>query len=158
MGAVQSVIYPNDEPQKLDLSQLPAISVKKKTSGENIIIGTSVPEVNALEEHFEYQLDNLRAYINMYFLYDGYDHKNSVILKDLEKKFLNQKKEIKGLYEKKDKLRSNLDYSNEDLIKENKKNRFYTINIFILVIISIVLFVVNLIHLRPYIIINSNLN
>jgi hypothetical protein len=158
MGAVQSVIYPNDEPQKLDLSQLPAISVKKKTSGENIIIGTSVPEVNALEEHFEYQLDNLRAYINMYFLYDGYDHKNSVILKDLEKKFLNQKKEIKGLYEKKDKLRSNLDYSNEDLIKENKKNRFYTINIFILVIISIVLFVVNLINLRPYIIINSNLN
>ena len=94
----------------------------------------------------------------MYFLYDGYDHKNSVILKDLEKKFLNQKKEIKGLYEKKDKLRSNLDYSNEDLIKENKKNRFYTINIFILVIISIVLFVVNLINLRPYIIINSNLN
>jgi len=158
MGAVQSVIYPNDEPQRLDLSQLPAISVKKKSSGQNIIIATSVPEVNALEEHFESQLENLRAYINMYFLYDGYDHKNSVILKDLEKKFLNQKKEIKGLYEKKDQLRSNLDYSNEDLIKENKKNRFYTINIFVLVVISIVLFAANVIHLRPYVIINSNLN
>jgi hypothetical protein len=158
MGAVQSVIYPNDEPQRLDISQLPAISVKKKSNGENIVIATSVPEVNALEEHFNAQLENLKAYISMYFLYDGYDHKNSVILKDLEKKFINQKKELKGLYEKKDQLRSNLDYSNEDLIKENKKNKFYTINIFVLVVISIVLFVANVIHLRPYVIINSNIN
>ena len=93
----------------------------------------------------------------MYFLYDGYDHKNSVILKDLEKKFINQKKELKGLYEKKDQLRSNLDYSKDDLIKENK-NKFYTINIFVLVVISIVLFVANVIHLRPYVIINSTIN
>mgnify|MGYP001393708377 CR=1 FL=1 len=158
MGAVQSVIYPNDEPQRLDISQLPAISIKKKSNGENIIIATSVPEVNVLEEHFDAQLENLKAYISMYFLYDGYDHKNTVILKDLEKKFINQKKELKGLYEKKDQLRSNLDYSNEDLIKENKKNKFYTINIFILVVISIALFVANVIHLRPYVIINSNIN
>jgi hypothetical protein len=158
MGAVQSVIYPNDEPQRLDLSQLPAISIKKKTNGESIVIATSIPEVNALEEHFDSQLENLRAYISMYFLYDGYDNKNAVILKDLEKKFLNQKKELKGLYEKKDQLRNNIDYSNEDLIKENKKNRFYTINIFVLVVISIALFVANVIHLRPYVIINSNIN
>ena len=157
MGAVQSVIYPNDEPQRLDLSQLPAISVKKKTEGQNIIIATTVPEVNALEEHFDAQLENMRAYISMYFLYDGYDHKNSVILKDLEKKFVNQKDELKGLYEKKDKLRSNIDYSNDDLIKEQKKNRFYIINIFVLVVISIALFVANVIHLRPYILINSKL-
>lgn len=158
MGAVQSVIYPNDEPQRLDVSQLPAISIKKKSDGEDIIIVSSVPEVNVLEEHFHNQLENLKAYISMYFLYDGYDHKNSVILKDLEKKFINQKKELKGLYEKKDQLRSNLDYSKEDLIKENKKNKFYTINIFVLVVISIVLFVANVIHLRPYVIINSNIN
>jgi len=158
MGAVQSVIYPNDEPQRLDVSQLPAISIKKKSDGEDIVIVSSVPEVNVLEEHFHNQLENLKAYISMYFLYDGYDHKNSVILKDLEKKFINQKKELKGLYEKKDQLRSNLDYSNEDLIKENKKNKFYTINIFILVVISIALFVANVIHLRPYVIINSNIN
>ena len=49
---------------------------------------------------------------------------------------------------RKDQLRSNLDYSKEDLIKENK-NKFYTINIFVLVVISIVLFVANVIHLRP---------
>lgn len=158
MGAVQSVIYPNDEPQRLDVSQLPAISIKKKSDGEDIVIVSSVPEVNVLEEHFHNQLENLKAYISMYFLYDGYDHKNSVILKDLEKKFINQKKELKGLYEKKDQLRSNLDYSKDDLIKENKKNKFYTINIFVLVVISIVLFVANVIHLRPYVIINSNIN
>ena len=158
MGAVQSVIYPNDEPQRLDLSQLPAISIKKKTSGENIIIATSVPEVKALEDHFNSQLENLRAYISMYFLYDGYDNKNAIILKDLEKKFLNQKKELKLMYEKKDQLRSNIDYFNEDLNNEQKKNRFYTINIFVLVVISIALFIAIVIHLRPYIIINSNIN
>ena len=93
----------------------------------------------------------------MYFLYDGYDHKNSIILKDLEKKFLNQKKELKLLYERKDKLRSNIDYSTESLLKEEKNNKLYIANIFILVVISIVLFVFIVINLRPYIVINSNL-
>ena len=158
MGAVQSVIYPNDETQRLDLSDLPAISIKKKTKGETIYIAASVPEVNALEEHFNSQLENMRAYISMFFLYDGYDHKNSIILKDLEKKFINQKKELKLLYEKKDKLKSNIDYSVEDLMKEKKKNKFYTINIFVLVVISIVLFVAIVINLRPYVLINSNIN
>ena len=158
MGAVQSVIYPNDEPQRLDLSQLPSISIKKRTSGETIVIASSVPEINVLEEHFLYQIENLKAYINMYFLYDGYDHKNSIILKDLEKKFLNQKEELKSLYEKKDNLRSNIDYSNEDLVNQKKKNKIYSANIFILVVISIVLFVFIVINLRPYVVINSSLN
>ena len=30
MGAVQSVIYPNDESQRLDISNIPEISTKKK--------------------------------------------------------------------------------------------------------------------------------
>ena len=101
MGAVQSVIYPNDEPQRLDVSQLPAISIKKKSDGEDIVIVSSVPEVNVLEEHFHNQLRKSKSIYKHVFFYDGYDHKNSVILKDLEKKFINQKKELKGLYEKK---------------------------------------------------------
>ena len=157
MGAIQSVNYPNDEPQRLELSKLPAISVKKKTNGGEFNVVTTVPEVHVLEEHFNAQIENLKAYINMYFLYDGYDHKNSIILKDLEKKFLNQKKELKLLYERKDKLRSNIDYSTESLLKEEKNNKLYIANIFILVVISIVLFVFIVINLRPYIVINSNL-
>lgn len=150
MGAVQSVIYPNDEPQRLDVSELPSISISKRGTGEEITISTTVPEVNVLEEHFKSQLENLKAYINMFFLYDGYDHKNSIILKDLEKKFVNQKQELKLLYEKRDQLRSSLDYSHEDLIKQKKKNKLYLANIFILVVISIVLFVAIVIKLRGY--------
>lgn len=150
MGAVQSVIYPNDEPQRLDVSELPSISISKRGTGEEITIFTTVPEVNVLEEHFKSQLENLKAYINMYFLYDGYDHKNSIILKDLEKKFVNQKRDLKLLYEKRDQLRSNLDYSEEDLLKQKKKNKLYLANIFILVLISIVLFVAIVIKLRGY--------
>ena len=86
----------------------------------------------------------------MYFLYDGYDNKNTIILKDLEKKFVNQKQDLKLLYEKRDKLRSNLDYSKEDLLNQKKKNKLYLANIFILVFISIVLFVAIIIKLRGY--------
>ena len=155
MGAIQSVNYPNDEPQRLELSKLPAISVKKKTNGGEFNVVTNVPEVHVLEEHFNAQIENLKAYINMYFLYDGYDHKNSIILKDLEKKFLNQKKELKLLYEKKDTLRGNIDYSKEEFIKDENKNKIYIINILILVVISIGLFVGILINIKPGVI-NSN--
>ena len=150
MGAVQSYIYPNDEPQRMDISELPPIPVRRVRGVNRITIFTPVPELHVVQEHFESQVEKLKAYISMYFLYDGYDQKNSVILKDLEKKLINQKKELKELYEKKDMLRNNLDDSKEDVIKEKKKNKIYIINIFILLIISIVLFINIIIKLRPY--------
>ena len=156
MGAVQSYIYPNDEPQRMDISELPSISIRRIQQENRFTILAPVPELHILEEHFENQVEKLKAYISMYFLYDGYDHKNSVILKDLEKKLVNQKKELKQLYEKKDMLRNNLDESKDDLIKEKKKNKLYVINIFILLIISIVLFVLIIIKLRPYSELDSN--
>lgn len=156
MGAVQSYIYPNDEPQRMDISELPSISIRRIQQENRFTILAPVPELHILEEHFENQVEKLKAYISMYFLYDGYDHKNSVILKDLEKKLINQKKELKKLYEKKDMLRNNLEESKDDLIKEKKKNKLYVINIFILLIISIVLFILIIIKLRPYSELDSN--
>ena len=94
----------------------------------------------------------------MYFLYDGYDNKNSVILKDLEKKFTNQKKELKLLFEKKDKLRSDLDYSKENLDSKKKKNKLIIANIFVLVVISLVLLILIIKNLRSYILINNSIN
>ena len=132
------------------------ISIRRIQQENRFTILAPVPELHILEEHFENQVEKLKAYISMYFLYDGYDHKNSVILKDLEKKLVNQKKELKQLYEKKDMLRNNLDESKDDLIKEKKKNKLYVINIFILLIISIVLFVLIIIKLRPYSELDSN--
>lgn len=156
MGAVQSYIYPNDEPQRMKISEVPLISIRRVQQENRFTILAPVPELHVLEEHFENQVEKLKAYISMYFLYDGYDHKNSVILKDLEKKLINQKKELKKLYEKKDMLRNNLDESKDTLVKEKKKNKLYVINIFILLIISIVLFVLIIIKLRPYSELDSN--
>lgn len=159
MGAVQSVIYPNDESQRLDISNIPEISTKKKKDeGGTEFLVAEVPEINVIEEHFNTQLDKLKAYINMYFLYDGYDNKNSVILKDLEKKFTNQKKELKLLFEKKDKLRSDLDYSKENLDSKKKKNKLIIANIFVLVVISLVLLILIIKNLRSYILINNSIN
>ena len=159
MGAVQSVIYPNDESQRLDISNIPEISTKKKKDeGGNEFLVAEVPEINVIEEHFNTQLDKLKAYINMYFLYDGYDNKNSVILKDLEKKFTNQKKELKLLFEKRDKLRSDLDYSKENLDSKKKKNKLIIANILVLVVISLVLLILIIKNLRSYILINNSIN
>ena len=37
----------------------------------------------------------LDSYLNLYQLFDGYDSKNSIVIKDLEKKLINQKNELK---------------------------------------------------------------
>lgn len=112
-------------------------------------------QVDYLDNYFDIQIDKLKQYMNMFFLYDGYDSKNFIILKDLEKKLLNQKKDIKLLYEKKDNLRSTIDYSKEEIIEDKNKNTIYIINIIILVLICIILFVI-IIFIPPNT--NNNIN
>ena len=109
--------------------------------------------IEFLDTYFNRKIDKLKQYMNMYFLYDGYDSKNVIILKDLEKKLLNQKKDLKLLYEKKDNLRSNIDYSNDTTIKDNKQKNIYIVNIVILVLISIILFMIILVYIKQK---NSN--
>ena len=66
----------------------------------------------------------LDSYLNLYQLFDGYDSKNSVVIKDLEKKLINQKDELKLLYETKDKLHSNLEYSKSRFENHQGKKKF----------------------------------
>ena len=159
MGAIQSSIgavkYPNDDPQSLNNNDLPNISTTTNGDGNVEMSKTSylvedneVMGINILEDHFNSQVEKLRAYLNMFFLYDGYDNKNAIILKDLKKNFLIQKKKLKLLYEKKDNLISNIDYSKEEFVKDENKNKIYIINILILVVISIGLFVGILINIK----------
>tara|TARA_B100001057_G_scaffold475862_1_gene543122 strand:- start:1842 stop:2312 length:471 start_codon:yes stop_codon:yes gene_type:complete len=122
MGAIQSRNYPNDTPQKIDISTLPNIRKIVDTTRNPIVMKVDKGDIRIVEKHFKNQVDSLKAYLNMYLLYDSYDNKNSVILDDLVKKSNNQQKEMKKLYEDKDKLRSNInEYKLESEEYEKKK-------------------------------------
>lgn len=162
MGAIQSVNYPGDYPQKLSPNSLPEISVVNLNTGLN---GSSSSvtlvdrgDIKVVQKHFENQLDLLRSYLNLYQLFDGYDSKNSIVLKDLEKKLLNQKKELKLLYETKDKLHTNLDYSKSKFEEHNtkKKNLNILLILFAIIFSVILFFIFN--ELRYYLLENYNIN
>ena len=106
MGAIQSRNYPNDTPQKIDISTLPNIRRIVDDTRDPIVMKVDKGDIRIVEKHFKNQVDSLKAYLNMYLLYDSYDNKNSVILDDLVKKMNNQQKELKKIYEDKDKLKS----------------------------------------------------
>ena len=106
---------------EVDFPNIESVSKTNYTSVSLISNDYQGNVIEFLDTYFNRQIDKLKQYMNMYFLYDGYDSKNVIILKDLEKKLLNQKKDLKLLYEKKDNLRSNIDYSNDSTIEDNKK-------------------------------------
>ena len=159
MGAIQSINYPKDSPQKMSANSLPGItsqeSISSDGSGVEVIL-VNKSDIKVVEKHFKNQMDVLKSYLNMYLLFDGYDNKNTVVIKDLEKKLNNQKKELKELYESRDKLRSNIDYSHLKFNESQSKKKILTILIIIFCISLpiILIFIIN--ELRHYTVINQN--
>merc|ERR1712216_288363 len=104
MGAIQSVNYPGDYPQKLDPNNLPDITVVKVNKPGTYSSVTLVDrgDIKIVQKHFENQLRMLDSYLNLYQLFDGYDSKNAIVIKDLENKLITQKDELKALYETRD--------------------------------------------------------
>ena len=147
MGAIQSVNYPGDYPQKISPNNLPDITVVKvnKPGSYSSVTLVDRGDIKIVQKHFENQLRMLDSYLNLYQLFDGYDSKNATVIKDLEKKLINQKDELKVLYETRDKLRSNLDYSQKQYDKLLEKRKKLNIIIVILAIALpiLILFIIN---------------
>ena len=149
MGAIQSINYPGDYPQKLSPNSLPEITVvnvNTSFSGRpNAMTLVDRGDIKIVEKHFINQIDLLTSYLNLYQLFDGYDSKNSIVIKDLEKKLNNQREELKLLYEARDKLRHNLDDSKYKI--ENNVGKSKNLNIAIVVfavsLIIILFFILN---------------
>lgn len=104
-------------------------------------------------------LKTLEANMKMYMIYDNYDTKNEVILKDLKKKAENQSLELKKLIEDRDKLKTVLDY---DKTKEEKfdksANIVKIINILLfLTIIGLIALIIYRIMTHPSLIMSKNL-
>ena len=149
MGAIQSVNYPGDYPQKLSPNSLPELTVVNVNTSldgrPNAMTLVDRGDIKIVEKHFMNQLELLRSYLNLYLLFEGYDSKNSIVVKDLEKKLNTQRQELKLLYESRDKMRRNLDYSKSKYEKhiDKKKNLNILIVLFAITLPVILLFFVN---------------
>mgnify|MGYP001186591350 CR=1 FL=1 len=67
MGAVQSVNYSKDVPQKINVLDLPVIRTNQITKGKDNNIIVDKGDIKIVETHFKNQLETLKAYLNMYF-------------------------------------------------------------------------------------------
>lgn len=103
---------------------------------------------------------SLETNMKMYMIYDNYDSKNAVILKDLKKKATNQESELKQLKEDRDKLKSVLDFDKENQEKYDKNSDILKgINVFLLlIIIGLIALIIYRIMTHPSLKISNNIS
>lgn len=95
----------------------------------------------AREARMGKQLDIMEANLKMYMLYDNYQIKNEVIIKDLKKKANNQDEELKVLIEKRDKLKVEYDEKVDEqyyTTLEEKNMKIANIVLFIILVALLV--------------------
>ena len=95
--------------------------------------------------------NNLEASLKTYILFNNYENKNEVIIKDLNKKLINQDKEVKDLAEDKDRIKTLILFNKNKLNRsKTKQTVFLVLNIVLLIAIIIIVFI-NVKKLKPYI-------
>ena len=77
----------------------------------------------------------------MHLLLDNYENKNSIIIKDLDKKLIIQQKELKDLKESNSKIRQLIDYDRENIDK-NSSNKKIVLSANILLSITLIILIV----------------
>jgi hypothetical protein len=95
--------------------------------------------------------NNLEASLKTYILFNNYENKNEVIITDLNKKLINQDKEVKDLAEDKDRIKTLILFNKNKLNRSKRKQTvFLVLNIVLLIAIIIIVFI-NVKKLKPYI-------
>ena len=92
------------------------------------------------------KVQELKTSMELYLLYDNYNVKNSVIIKDLTKKYENQMKELKNQNEKNDLLSHNINILKTKITKNNNTNT--TLLVFIIIFVILIILLGVLIYLK----------
>ena len=92
------------------------------------------------------KVQKLKTSMELYLLYDNYNVKNSVIIKDLTKKYENQMKELKNQNEKNDMMSHNINILKNKIIKNNNTNT--TLLVFIIIFVILIILLGVLIYLK----------
>ena len=154
MGAAQSVNYPGEVSSNAVDNNLPIINLRETpvptidaNAANNLQMSNQLQRSLAtkktiVKSHFKALQEKLESTLKMHLLFDNYENKNSVIIKDLDKKLIIQQKELKDLKESNSKIRQLIDYDRENIDKNstNKKivfsaNILLSITLLILIIL-----------------------
>ena len=157
MGASQSYQKPNTQPNidfQNDIDDLtsflnysfPTVTVQSKITDPNFfknirdkaIENTIHSEKEDMQNIFN-NLEKIKRSIDLIMLYDNYNLKNGVIIKDLSKKYNNQLAEIKKRTEYTDLINHDLNVIKNKINKNNKIDTTLLIFIIIFVLLIIVL-------------------
>ena len=148
MGAKQSVSRETiisqttqSEPNNYTPSQYTTIFTTQTTISNQTTSTLTENEDKDIIPNYEALKTNLKLYL----LYDNYNNKNSVIIKDLNKKLKNQTNELKLKHEDYDKIQFDLEIIKEknNKINEVKKQLTITIFVFLILIVINILLIIN---------------
>lgn len=125
--------------------------------------GSSDETINYLKSKraaMDNQVKILESNMKMYMIYDNYDSKNEVIIKDLKKKSQNQANELKQLIQDRDKLKSVLDYDKGKMKRYDKiGNIFKIINLVLfLLIIGLIALIIYRALTHPILYVSDNIS
>lgn len=134
MGAAQSVNYPGEVSSNAVDNNLPIINLRDTPMPTFNYTGSRNQMSNQLHKslsikkdivrsHFKALQEKLETTLKMHLLFDNYENKNSVIIKDLDKKLIIQQKELKDLKESNSKIRQLIDYDRENIDKNSSHKK-----------------------------------
>ena len=152
MGVIYSSYeYPKDKSKIVKLEDIPTFPTNESSDGTFEVSSQNFAlHQTKLRDHFDAQIDNLKSHLNMYFLFDSYDKKNGLILKDLEKKLVQQKKDLLKDTEYKDIMSENISIKNEEIEKQLRYKKIYIFLIVFFIILIIASFIFIVIKLDNY--------
>lgn len=153
MGAAQSVNYPKEESSTVTDNNLPIINLRETpmptfqrgamAANTSLQLQRSLAtKKNIVKSHFKALQEKLETTLKLHLLFDNYETKNSVIITDLDKKLVNQQKELKELKESNSKIKQVIEFDkdNIDQTSSNKKTiKYLTLGLSLSLIVIIIL-------------------
>jgi len=156
MGAAQSVNYPGEQSSNAIDNNLPIINLRETPMPTfqrgAMAANTSLQlqralatKKNIVKSHFNALQKKLETALKLHLLFDNYENKNSVIIIDLDKKLVNQQKELKELKESNHKIKQLIEFDkdNIDQTSSTKKTiKYMTLGLSISLLVIIILILI----------------
>ena len=148
-GDIQDLqMYLNTQTQTIpeQIYELDISNIDKYSLNE-LIEDVSITKANRIKiKETSELLDNIKMSLDMYLLYDNYNVKNKVILKDINKKLINQNTEIKKKHEEIDGLKFEYDHIKIKLDKHRSIRKYLLL--FILIMVVLILVMIGLLYIK----------
>ena len=167
MGAAQSVNYPGEQSSTVTDNNLPIINLRETPMPtfqfDSAITGPNALQLqrslatkkNIVRSHFNALQEKLETALKLHLLFDNYETKNSVIITDLDKKLVNQQKELKNLKESNSKIKQVIEFDKDNIDQTSSNKKMIT---YVNIILSLSLAVIIILIIKKKGLLNPLLN